>query len=133
MGVGLAQFIPASIRLYKGRVPFIAENAIDLLQHNHLLGLAVELGAVGLIPYLLIIIMVFRRLMQLAGKLSQTGIIGINFRTIVTAVWCVYLCNNLFIEPSNSLFLNSVPFIFAGIADGLYTRYLESGLNLSRI
>ena len=130
-GVGLAQFIPASLKEYKGKVSFIAESSETQMQHNHLLGLAVELGAAGILPYLIIIIMVFRRLMKLSGRLPSTGLLGKNMLIIIAAVWSVYLCNNLFVEPSLNLYLNSVPFIFAGIADGLYSHHFKSGLNLS--
>jgi len=126
IGVGLAQFVPASVKIYKGRIPYIAENDMESFQHNHLLGLTVELGVGGVSVYLLIVIMVFRRLMHLSGKLPVTGIMGNNIRLVIFAIWCVYLTSNLFIEPSNNLFLNAVPFIFAGLADGLYSRSLES-------
>jgi O-antigen ligase len=125
LGVGWAQFIPASNKIYKGRIPFIAESDMELLQHNHLLGLAVELGIGGVSVYIMIIIMVFRRLMQLSGRWTQNGIMGDNLQIVIVMIWCVYLCNNFFIEPSNNLFLNAVPFVFAGLADGLYRRSLK--------
>ncbi|KAF0159189.1 MAG: hypothetical protein FD159_659 [Syntrophaceae bacterium] len=129
-GVGLAQFIPAasSSQRYKGPVPFIIEESRTTFQHNHLLGIATELGIPGLLAYLALIFLTMRRLLQLAGKLPDTGIMGNNLRITIFAIWCVYLNNNLFVEPSNNIFVNAVPFLFAGIADGLYTRSLESGL-----
>jgi len=129
-GVGLAQFIPASVKEYKGRIPYIAESASPEFQHNHLLGLAVELGMGGLIVYLSIIFLILKRLWQLSGKLQKAGIAGNNLRLVILSVWCVYLSNNMFVEPSNTIFINSVPFVFAGMADGLYSRSLQSGLNL---
>jgi hypothetical protein len=129
-GVGLAQFIPASVKEYKGRVSYLAENARTEFQHNHLLGLAVELGAGGFAVYLLIVFLILKRLWQLSGKLQRSGIMGNNLRLVILSFWCVYLCNNMFVEPSSAIFINSVPFVFAGIADGLYTRSLQSGLNL---
>lgn len=129
-GVGLAQFIPAasSSQTYRGPVPFIIEEARGTFQHNHLLGVATELGLPGLLAYLTLIVLILRRLKQLAGKMPATGIMGNNLRIIIIAIWCVYLNNNLFVEPSNNLFVNSVPFLFAGLADGLYTRYQELDL-----
>lgn len=124
-GVGLAQFIPASLRSYTGRTPFVAEEAGTQFQHNHLLGIATELGAPGLLLYLLLIVLILRRLRQLAGKLAPDGIMGNNLRIVILAIWCVYLNNNLFVEPSNNIFVNAVPFLFAGLADGLYTRSLQ--------
>lgn len=124
-GVGLAQFIPASLRSYTGRTPFVAEEAGSQFQHNHLLGIATELGAPGLLLYLLMIVLILRRLNQLAGKLPPDGIMGNNLRIVILAIWCVYLNNNLFVEPSNNIFVNAVPFLFAGLADGLYTRSMK--------
>jgi hypothetical protein len=127
-GVGLAQFVPASIRSYKGPVANIEEYARDTFQHNHLLAVAAELGITGLMTYLTLIVLILRRLKQLVGKLPVKGIMGNNLRVAIFAIWCVYLNNNLFVEPAHSIFVNSVPFLFAGLADGLYTRSLESGL-----
>ncbi|MCG6536846.1 MAG: O-antigen ligase family protein, partial [Syntrophales bacterium LBB04] len=127
-GAGMAQFIPASTRLYKGRTPSNVEEVGGTFQHNHLLGIATELGAPGLLAYLTFIILILRRLAQLAGKLPETGVMGNNLRIAIIAVWCVYLNNNLFVEPSNNIFINAAPFLFAGLADGLYTQYLQSGL-----
>lgn len=126
-GIGLAQFQPSATRPSKGRPPYYAEE-VSALQHNHLLGIATELGIPGILLYLTIIILILRRLKQLAGKLPETGIMGNNLGIVIFSIWCVYLTNNLFLEPSNNLFVNAVPFLFAGLADGLYTRSLQSGL-----
>jgi len=127
MGIGLAQFIPASTRAYKGRTAFVAEEAGSQFQHNHLMGIATELGLEGIIVYLTFIILILRRMAQLTGKLPESGIMGRNLRITIVAIWCVYLNNNLFVEPSNALFINAVPFLFAGLADGLYVHSSESG------
>jgi O-antigen ligase len=126
-GVGLAQFTPASTFKYRGRIPRAVETATPS-SHNHLLGIATELGIPGIVFYLAIIIPILWRLKQLAGKLPETGIMGDNLRIVIFAIWCVYLTQNLFAEPSNNLFINAVPFLFAGLADGLYTRSLQPGL-----
>ncbi len=127
-GVGMAQFIPSSTLAYRGPVPYVAEVAGTQFQHNHLLGVATELGIFGILTYLAIVIIIMRRMVQLSGKLPETGVMGNNFRITVFAIWSVYLTNNLFVEPSNNLFINAVPFIFAGVMDGLYTRSLQTGL-----
>jgi O-antigen ligase len=127
LGIGLAQFLPSSLRSYKGRTPYSTDE-LTAIQHNHLLGIATELGLPGALLYLTLIILILRRLKQLSGKLPETGIMGNNLRIIIFSIWCVYLTNNLFLEPSNNLFVNAVPFLFAGLADGLYVRSLQSGL-----
>lgn len=125
-GVGLAQFIPASVTTRSGKIPFITEEAGTQFQHNHLLGVATELGLPGILTYLILVILILRRLRQLAGKMPETGIMGNNLRIVILAIWCVYLNNNLFVEPSNALFVNAAPFLFAGLVDGLYTRSMHS-------
>lgn len=125
-GVGLAQFIPASLHSYTGKTPFIAEEAGTQFQHNHLLGIATETGLPGFLVYVILIFLILRRLKQLAGRLPETGIMGNNLRIAIFAIWCVYLNNNMFVEPSNNIFINATPFLFAGLIDGLYTRSLKA-------
>jgi O-antigen ligase len=122
-GVGLAQFVPASLEAYKGRGT-VAESADEVIQHNHLLGLAVELGIFGLLVYLIPIILIFRRLYQMRGRIPETGFMGTNFLILCTVIWISYLNVNMFLEPSFFLFYNAVPFMFGGIADGVYSRYI---------
>lgn len=127
-GIGLAQFVPSSIRSYRGPVFSVEEETPSQLQHNHLLGIATELGIPGLLAYLTVIVLILRRLKQLAGKLPGTGLLGNNLRIAIFAVWCVFLEIGMFLEPSNNIFVNAVPFLFAGLADGLYARSSESGM-----
>ena len=122
-GAGLAQFVPASLQAYKGRGT-VAESADEVTQHNHLLGLAVELGIFGLLVYLIPIILIFRRLYQMRGRIPETGFMGTNFLILCTIIWISYLNVNMFLEPSFFLFYNAVPFMFGGIADGVYNRYI---------
>jgi O-antigen ligase len=125
-GVGLGQFVPTSLRSYKGPIYIIEEYAVGTFQHNHLLGVATEMGLIGIAVYLSLVFVILRRLAQLAGRLPATGIMGNNLRVTILAIWCVYLNNNLFVEPANNLFVNAVPFLFAGLADGMYTRSLQA-------
>jgi O-antigen ligase len=125
VGVGLAQFIPASSQTYRGKTPYVIETAGTQFQHNHLLGIATEMGIPGILLYLAIVIHILRRFKQLAGKLPEAGIMGNNLLVVIVSIWCVYLINNLFVEPSNNLFVNVIPFLFAGLADGLYVRSLQ--------
>lgn len=126
VGIGFAQFLPSNLRSYKGRTPYSSDE-LTALQHNHLLGIATELGIPGILIYLAIVILIMRRLKQLVGKLPETGIMGNNIRIVIFSIWAVYLTNNLFLEPSNNLFVNAIPFLFAGLADGLYVRSLQPG------
>lgn len=125
LGIGLAQFIPVANLSYTGKVPYVVEISTPQFQHNHLMGIATELGLVGLCTYLTMIILILRRITQTFKRLSPSGFMGKNLCVVIIAVWCVYLNNNLFVEPSNALFINSVPFMFAGLIDGIYVRSLK--------
>ncbi len=121
-GVGLAQFIPVSVREYRGRVA-IPESTQEHTQHNHLLGMLVELGVAGTFLYLAIVVLIFRRLFQAAGRQPPAGMVSANLLLLIGSVLAAQLNNNLFVVPSYCLFVNIVFFAFGGIADGLYDRF----------
>ena len=120
-GVGLAQFIPASVAKYKGLVP-IPESSEELNQHHQLLGMAVELGLVGVSVYLSIIVMFFRRVYSLFAGLPGTGFMDSNLALMFGISLSVFILNNFFIDSSLHLFPNVVFFTFGGMADGLYSQ-----------
>ncbi len=124
-GAGLAQFLPASAAKYRGRGT-VAEKAEEQTQHFHLLGMAVELGLLGLFSYLAIILLFFRRIRQMWQRIPQTALINNNFLLLSGIVWIVYLNANLYQEPAYFIYYNSVPFLFAGIVDGVYRKYALS-------
>jgi len=125
LGVGLGQFIPASVEKYLGRVPMFLITSPEQagIQHNHLLGIIVEMGLVGLFTYLFIVANIIRRCWQLMKRIPVSGFAGSNMVLIIIIIWIAYLNNNLFVEPSHCLFVNVVPFMFAGIADGLHRKF----------
>lgn len=120
-GVGLAQFIPASVAKYKGLVP-IAETSQEQTQHFQLLGMTVELGLIGVSVYLSIIALFFRRVYSVFIGLSRTGFIDSNLALLIGISLGVYILNNFFIDSSPQLFPNAVFFTFGGLADGLSGR-----------
>lgn len=124
-GIGLAQFLPFSFTEQRGRLP-IPASAEETTQHNHLLGMLVEIGIIGLLAYLAIYVVIFRRFVQVSRWIPETGFLGSNFLLVGIIVWVVYLNNNMFIEPGYNIFLNSVPFMFGGMVDGLYNKYVPA-------
>jgi O-antigen ligase len=117
-GVGMGQFIPVSAGSFPDEASSYALQ--EELQHFHVLGLLAELGIAGALVYLMLIVLVFRLFYRLRRNLPDDGFISANMILTMTAVWVVYLTTNLFLEPSYCLFLNAVPFAFAGAADGMY-------------
>ncbi|MBF0495778.1 MAG: O-antigen ligase family protein, partial [Deltaproteobacteria bacterium] len=124
-GVGEGQFFPAAMEKYRGKVPF-PEGSTVFTQHNHFLGLLVELGITGTAVYVAIIFTLFKRLYRLVEFLPETRFLGYNFLLILATGMIVYLNNNLFVEPSYFLFGNSVFFTFGGMIDGLHRKYVTA-------
>ncbi len=120
-GVGFSQFVPTEVQEYSGRINLYAGQD-TIAQHNHLLGLWAELGFLGFFIYISIITVIFRHIFLLFSTIPERGCLGRNFLIAVTAIWIVYINNNMFVEPSFSLFVNAAPFTFAGITDGLYGK-----------
>jgi len=60
--------------------------------------------------------------------LHAGGFAGRNFAVVMTGIWIVYLTSNFFVEPSYCLFINAVPFAFAGIADNLCRRHAAAAV-----
>jgi O-antigen ligase len=118
-GVGLAQFIPASVARYKDLVPLPATYQ-PTSQHHQLLAMAVELGLVGLFVYLSIIVVFLKRVYSLFIGLPKAGFIDSNLALLIGLALGVYILNNFFIDSSFQLFPNAVFFTFGGMADGLY-------------
>lgn len=127
-GVGMSQFIPSSYGSYKGPIPSSIEESEPELQHNHILGIAAELGLPGLVAYLTLVFLILRRLIQLRAILPDRGLIGKNMCVAIFAIWCLFLETGLFVETTIDLFTSAVPYLFVGLADGLYARCRESGL-----
>lgn len=116
-GIGLTQFRTASL--------FTPEDVE--FQHNHLLGLAVELGLTGLGLYLVILWLVFSRLYKLCAAVPESGVANLNFILLIATALFVNLINNFFVEPTLHLFANMNFFLFAGMADSLYNTYCLPG------
>jgi len=109
-GVGLAQFSAV------GSSPeFFHEQ-----QHNHILGMAVELGLVGVSSYLFILLLIFYRLYSLASNPLNNTIDATNVLIMLTLAITINLINNVFVEPSYCPFVNILTFSFAGIIDRLH-------------
>ncbi len=106
-GVGLAKFASTD-----SSPEFFQEK-----QHNHIIGLAVELGLIGVISYLIIIALVFTRLFSLASNLAITQFCVSNGVIMLTLIITANLINNVFVEPSYCPFVNIVTYSFMGLID----------------
>ena len=121
-GVGLGQFVPTVVQEYRGKIPLPA-NLEEQIQHNHILGLMVELGIVGASFYLMMVAGFFRRLVRLAEMLPERGFVSVNLLVVIAVALAVCLGSNLFVEPSYCLYANVSFFLFGGIANGLYRHF----------
>lgn len=113
-GIGLAQFRAASL--------FATTEAE--FQHNHLMGVAAELGFIGLLVYLTFLCAVFFRFIKLAYAVPEKLFINTNFVLLLGLAILANIVNNTFLEPALHLFANLNLFIFAGMVDRLYNKYV---------
>ena len=122
-GVGLAQFVPKSYSEYRGRAP-VPESSEEQIQHNHLMGMMVELGIVGVIVYVTIVLLFLSRVRDLAIAARMTKDKAVEWNTVLVIFLggLSFLVLGLFLEPSYSLFANSVFFAFIGLSDGIYNH-----------
>lgn len=117
-GLGLAQF----------RSTAVASLDEAEYQHNHLLGLAAELGLTGLAVYMCFLGLLFWRLFRLLPYISEQRFYNTNFFFLLGLALLVNLISNTFVEPSLHIFSDANFFLFAGIIDRFYNRYvLERG------
>lgn len=114
-GVGLGQFRTGSL--------FTPEQAE--MQHNHLIGMAVELGLPGAAMYIAILLLVFHRLYRLCGNVPEGDFANLNLVLLLATTLFVDMLNNFFVEPSLHMFTTVNFFFFAGMADGLYEKYCQ--------
>lgn len=113
-GIGLAQFRNGSL---------FTPKEVEM-QHNQLIGMAVELGLPGFLLYLCMLLVLFHRLCRLADFIPQGTVCNPNLVTLIALTLFVFLWNAFFVEPAMHLYLNSTLFAFAGVIDQLYNRYV---------
>lgn len=112
-GVGLGQF---------RNLGLVPPEQVDR-QHNHLIGMAAELGLVGLGVYLAILWTIFQRLFRLFGKLPEQRFYNANFLLWLGVALICDLTSSAFVEPTPHPFADINFFVFAGIVDRLYEAY----------
>lgn len=120
------QLIAKSLRLFReapvlgvGLAHFSVSDAPETFQdnqHNHLVGMAVELGLVGFAAYAVILFLVYRRLYSLGDNPRVMHSVYANAVILITLAVTVNLVNNVFVEPSLCPFINISTFTFAGLA-----------------
>lgn len=113
-GIGLAQFKTSSLF-----TPEFFE-----YQHNQLIGMAVELGLPGAFAYLAIILILFARIAKLADYIPMGKLLCPNMVLLLGLLMMVSLWNAVFVEPTMHLFMSTNFFVFAGIVEQLYNRYV---------
>ena len=125
LGVGLAQFVPKTYSEYRGKVP-VPESSEEQTQHNHLMGMMVELGMMGTIIYATILLLFFSRLRELLmlAKATAGKVVDWNIIVVISLVGMSFILLGFFMEPSYSLFANSILFSFIGLSDGIYNNII---------
>ncbi len=123
-GVGFGRFRRA-IPYYSSEV--LQGTSVQLAsQHNLFFGLLSEVGLVGLVPFLLILIFILQYSILLFRRLPGGGFIS---RDLVVTFWAmlvIYLVTASFIQTQFFIVANSSIFLWAGMMEGLYQRRIHS-------
>jgi O-antigen ligase len=96
-------------------------------QHNHLLNVLTETGLMGAVPLILVWIFVLTALIR--ARTVPTGLYDSDFVVVVMAIFAEYLTAAQFMEPRHFEFMNTLPYLLAGIVVGGYLRATLPGLN----
>lgn len=123
-GVGFMNFEEAALRYRKPRdVPVFGHIDIgtggQAVSHNILVTIIAEQGAMGLVPYLLIYVLVIARSRRAFRALPSTGLISKDY---VVCVWCAmaaYVANAMFLEMRYFEYVNVLFFFLIGAMVGM--------------
>ncbi len=123
-GVGFMNFEEAALRYRKPRdVPGFGHIDIgtggQAVSHNILVTVVAEQGALGLVPYLLIYVLVIARSRRAFRYLPSTGLISKDY---VVCVWCAiaaYVANAMFLEMRYFEYVNVLFFFLIGAMVGM--------------
>jgi O-antigen ligase len=124
-GVGFTQFIGHAepyVSQVRSTVLGYKEAWIGLAvnQHNQLLTVLTEIGLVGFVPLVLLYYLLLRTLWK--ARFVPADSFDTDFVVVVAAVVGTYLAEVLFVEPRYFEFMNTFPFMLAGIVAGGYHR-----------
>jgi len=112
-GIGLAQF----------RSTAAAALRESEYQHNHLIGMAAELGLLGMGVYLGILGVIFRRLFLLFAVIPESKFYNANFAFFLGLALVCNLVSSTFVEPSLHAYAGINFFVIAGMVDRLAHRF----------
>jgi O-antigen ligase len=96
-------------------------------QHNHFLSILTETGLMGVIPLLLVWFFVLQGVIR--ARSATSVMYDSDFVVVVLAVFAQYLTASMFMEPRWFEFMNTLPYLLAGIVVGGYQRATLPGLN----
>ncbi len=123
-GVGFMNFQEAALRYRKPRdVPVFGHIDVgaggQAVSHNMLVTIVAEQGAMGLVPYLLVFVLVIIRSIRAYRTLPTEGLISKDY---VVCVWCgiaAYATNSMFLEMRYFEYVNVLFFFLIGAMVGM--------------
>lgn len=124
MGFGFANFNRYSHEYFskERNAPY----NIDIPEiHDTFSGTLVELGALGLIVFLSVLMSIFWMSIRLFRGLKEEGFLGKGFVVAFWGIALVYILNAFFIDMKNHQFQNVIFYLVAGIVAGLYQREIK--------
>jgi O-antigen ligase len=129
-GVGFMNLEEAALDYRRPRdVPILGHIDMGLggqaISHNILITIIAEQGALGLVPYLLIFILLARKSVRVRRDLPPKGLISKDY---VVAIWCAYaayIVNAMSLELRYFEYVNVLFFFLMGSMAGLHERILR--------
>jgi O-antigen ligase len=121
-GVGFGRFVD-SIPRY---APEVAAGGAEQMssQHNIFFGMFSELGILGTVPFLIILIYLIKYSIALYRRLGEEGLISKNLVITFWAIGVTFLISASFIQTQYFIVANVLVFLWAGIIVGIYQRSL---------
>ena len=90
--------------------------------HDTFAGTIVELGALGFLIFISILVLIFKRSLLLFRRLKKEGFLSKEIVILFLAIAIVYLLNAFFIDMKYHQFQNVIFYLTAGIIVGLYEK-----------
>lgn len=130
VGCGFMNFPDEALKHRKPRdVPLFGHIDVGVggrsVLHNMLITVFVELGVLGLVPYLLVYWFIFVVSLRAYRELPDRRIVSPDF---VVCVWCAmaaYFVNAMFLELRYFEYVNVLYFFLMGSMVGMYERHVE--------
>ncbi|MBU1148433.1 MAG: O-antigen ligase family protein [Candidatus Omnitrophica bacterium] len=126
-GFGFGSFVYYSHEYFSKIKRSSLYNTAPPVIHDTFAGTIVELGSLGFLVFISILVSIFRKSFLVFRRLADEGFLGKGIVVIFWAMGIVYLFNASFIDMKYHQFQNVLFYLMAGVISGLHNRRLING------